>query len=209
MQVKHISEIKGYEEFTGYRVGDDGGVYSDWGMKKRRNKISKPFTNEDLGRKLKPGVHPKGYCYVDICNKGKRKSARVHRLVALAFIPNPENKPQVNHIDGNKQNNNVGNLEWVTNRENRIHALNNGLKDEISYGIAQYDLDDNLIDVFPTAKKALESLGIKENIGGNIGRVIRGKRKTAYGYKWKQYEGSTTSRKAYTQASGNREHPMG
>ncbi|AHJ87158.1 HNH endonuclease [Bacillus phage JBP901] len=68
-----------------------------------------------------------GYCQVGLCGSGKLKKYVIHRLVALAFIPNPENKPQVNHIDGNKQNNCLSNLEWVTVSENIIHAINTGL----------------------------------------------------------------------------------
>jgi hypothetical protein len=59
--------------------------------------------------------------------KNKRKICKVHRLVALAFIPNPDNKPQVNHKDGNKLNNHIDNLEWMTSKENHQHAWDTGL----------------------------------------------------------------------------------
>lgn len=69
----------------------------------------------------------KGYLTTDLYFGGERKTARVHRLVAEEFIPNPHDKPCVNHIDGNKHNNNASNLEWVTKKENVNHAWANGL----------------------------------------------------------------------------------
>jgi hypothetical protein len=71
---------------------------------------------------------PKGYLKVILSFNGIRKSYSIHRLVALAFIPNLENKPQVNHIDGDKKNNYIDNLEWATNGENQKHAFSNGLQ---------------------------------------------------------------------------------
>jgi len=79
-------------------------------------------------RILKPGLIGSGYQFVDLCFKGKKPTSRtIHKLVALAFIPNPENKPQVNHKDGDKLNNCIDNLEWVTRQENVRHAWENGL----------------------------------------------------------------------------------
>jgi len=70
---------------------------------------------------------PQGYLSVKVSD-GKHKRFRTHRLVALAFIPNPENKPEVNHKDGNKENNHVSNLEWATGSENVKHSFDAGLK---------------------------------------------------------------------------------
>ena len=69
-----------------------------------------------------------GYHALKLVKNGVRTSVLLHRLVAEAFIPNPDNKSEVNHIDGNKENNSVDNLEWVTSSENKIHALRSGLR---------------------------------------------------------------------------------
>ena len=79
--------------------------------------------NKKTGVFLVPETTEKGYLRVDLMRNGERKHMKVHRLVAETFIPNPHRKPQANHIDGNKQNNSISNLEWVTNDENRKHAI--------------------------------------------------------------------------------------
>ena len=81
------------------------------------------ITNKHNNRIVKPQINGKGYLRVSIGGHLQF----VHRLVANAYVPNPENKPQVNHIDGNKLNNHADNLEWVTNQENRDHAVANGM----------------------------------------------------------------------------------
>lgn len=78
--------------------------------------------SKKTGEAITPEVHTKGYLRVYLYDKGKRKHYKVHRLVAETFIPNPEGKPHVNHIDGNNQNNSVSNLEWVTDAENKEKA---------------------------------------------------------------------------------------
>jgi hypothetical protein len=81
-----------------------------------------------LGRTLRQHETKEGYFRVQLWSGGFVKHHLVHRLVANAFITNPDGKPQVNHIDGNKKNNNVENLEWVTQSENQIHAYKLGLQ---------------------------------------------------------------------------------
>jgi len=80
-----------------------------------------------IGRVLKTTISKKGYFQISLSLNGTRLHTGVHRLVALAFIPNTLNLPQVNHKDGNKLNNNIENLEWCTNKENCIHAVKNNL----------------------------------------------------------------------------------
>lgn len=75
-----------------------------------------------LGRLLKSRLDSKGYPEVCLCHNAKSKRFRIHRLLAQTFIPNPLNKPCVNHIDGNRQNNALSNLEWVTKSENTLHG---------------------------------------------------------------------------------------
>ena len=80
------------------------------------------------GRELRQYKNERGYLCVVLSIDKKAKIKKVHRLVAETFISNPENKPQVNHIDCDKTNNNLSNLEWCTNSENMIHAYKNGLR---------------------------------------------------------------------------------
>lgn len=84
--------------------------------------------NTKTGRVLKAANHPAGYLAYCLSNKGKSSIVLTHRLVAKAFLANPENKDSVNHIDGDKKNNCVENLEWMSHAENMKHAYDTGLK---------------------------------------------------------------------------------
>lgn len=119
---------------------------------------------------LKPQPVTKGYMQVVLFLEGKKKNARVHRLVAQAFLPNPNNLPQINHLDKNKKNNHLSNLEWCTNQENCEHALakhyrivhKTGAVAEI-YNMNQWCRDQGLCS-------------------SSMGRVLNGSRKTYRGW---------------------------
>ena len=115
-------DVPNYEGM--YQVSSDGRV---WSCEHTVNRCS-GHPNIIRGRLLAHTITSFGYCNVTLSDVNhNQKRYGVHRLVAMAFIPNPENKPQVNHKDGNKLNNCVDNLEWVTGWENQYHAVINGL----------------------------------------------------------------------------------
>lgn len=123
-------------------------------------------------------VNETGYIRVYIYNK----TYALHRLIALTFIENPENKEQVNHIDGNKLNNSVTNLEWTTCSENNLHKFKIGLGNNQTRQIVQYDLEMNKINEFNSIAEAAKILNIgKTNING----VLTNCRKTAGGFVFK------------------------
>jgi len=101
-------EIQGY---PGYLIYDDGRVWS----KPRKDSIGRPVK----GRFLEPAKNHDGYHRVCLCRDGKQKTFLVSRLVAIHYIPNPENKAEVDHISRNVHDNRVSNLRWVTRQENQ------------------------------------------------------------------------------------------
>jgi hypothetical protein len=110
-------EIAGWEGI--YEVSPHGKVYSVKRVIVRSDGTKQTWT----GCQLKPMTNTEGYLVVKLSSPAKRVTARIHRLVAEAFIENPDDLPEVNHKDGNRQNPNVDNLEWVTPSQNRIHAV--------------------------------------------------------------------------------------
>ena len=123
-----VYNIVPVEETSGnYLIDTDGDVWSRFGHGVAG--VLKVY------HKLKPAIrtskgHKSGYKVVSLkFDDGTRRNVYVHRLMAQTFLPNPENKREVNHIDGNKLNNNIDNLEWCTSSENRLHAYREGLND--------------------------------------------------------------------------------
>ena len=172
-----------------YAVDALGGVYSLINNAGKRRAV--PF-------KLSPKMSREGYWFVGTYEKKGGHRTRhcryVHRLVAEGFIPNPSNKPQVNHKDGNKSNNSLGNLEWVTEAENTRHAFAQGLRvgnptykgkfneqHNKSRPVEMLTLSGELVKRFPSMQEA-QRQGFSQ---GNISAVINGKRKSHKGHLWK------------------------
>lgn len=168
-QVSNLGRIKSLSKFINNNPNYDSiGYYS-------KEKILKPFYNA------------KGYQLVKLYKNNEKYTKKVHRLVAEAFIPNYENKLQVNHIDGNKQNNKIENLEWCTNQENQkhswkynLHKRRIGKENKLSKSVNQYDLQGNFIKLWDSVEEARKVLHIS-----NISSVCNGKRNKAGGFIWR------------------------
>lgn len=170
-------DIKGYEGL--YKVSNLGRVKS----LSRRDRLNRVIQE----KVLKPGSNKVGYLHVNLYKEGRVKICKVHRLVAQAFIPNPEDKPEVNHKDEDKTNNKVENLEWMTCKEN----INYGIHNERSaksrtndkkrskpiYGI---NIKTNERVEFPSTMEAQRN-GFSS---GTIVDCLKGRRKSHKGYKW-------------------------
>lgn len=134
-------DVKGYECL--YQVSNFGNI-------KRDNKILNPGKNQD------------GYSMVCLCKDGNQKIKLVHRLVAQAFIPNPNNYPQVNHKDENKSNNTVDNLEWCSIQYNQEYSN--------AKEVLQYNLKGELVRKYSSLSKAAKETGYSESM---ISRAAR------------------------------------
>lgn len=174
-------DIKGYEGV--YQVSNTGKI-------KRIGEYSNQFGSTwESERILKPSSKENKYMIVGLSKEGKVKNKYVHRLVAEAFIPNLENKPTVNHKDGDRANNHESNLEWSTYLENNIHSIKVLERDtknsSDSKTVLQFDKKGNFIKEYPSMREAERQTGIQ-----GIDKVCAGVkyRKAAGGYVWRYKE---------------------
>lgn len=137
-------------------------------------------------RLLKPSLHHTGYYQVSV-SKLKKGNSPVHRLIAENYIPNPNNYPIINHINGIKTDNRIENLEWCTYSYNQNHAYKNNLKPG-QKEIQKFDLDGVLLDTYKSLSEACRINNFKNNV--TVSRCCLGKYETAYGFKWKYTEQS-------------------
>ena len=162
--------------YPNYTITDDGRVFC------------LNYHREGYKKELKPGIR-RGYNKITLCKDGKEKNISIHRLVALAFIPNPDNLPIINHKDENPSNNMVGNLEWCSIKYNNTYGtrlektskkhLNR--KDE-SKPVKQFTKDGVFLKEYPSTKEVERQNGF---FCSNISSCCNGKQKSAYGYIWR------------------------
>ena len=159
-------DVVGFEGY--YQISNLGNIR---GLdRKVKSSRSKSGFRTVKSRKIKTHIDKYGYVSVRLRKEGKTKAFTIHRLVALAFIPNPNNFPSINHIDENKLNNNVQNLEWCTvrynnlynGRQNRIN-LKQQLNNKNSKPVQQYSLNGELINEFISIRDAARKTGINRS----------------------------------------------
>ena len=175
-------------------IKDYEGLYqvSNLGRVKRITFINNK-TVKTTNRILSNGKSDKNqYIQLKLSKDGSKKDIYLHRLVAQAFIPNPNNYSEINHIDGNKRNNCIANLEWCSHKTNIQHAHNTGLI-KLKYGkdnsaskkVIQYDLFMNEIGIYESTLDVERKLGYSHS---GIADCCRGRTKTSHGYVWKYKE---------------------
>lgn len=164
--------IKGFD--NQYWISDEGQVISLGNDKTRKTKILKARKNR------------LGYLQVNLHKDGKQKTYLVHRLVAEAFIPNPDNLPECNHIDECKTNNRVENIEYCDRRYNINYGTRTQRQAEkMTKPVLQFDLQGNFIKEWASATEFERQMG-KKHI--HISECCLGKYKQSYGYVWKYKE---------------------
>lgn len=171
--------VVGYEGL--YMVSSYGRVMS---VPKRAARSNGYMASYD-GQILSPSNNTKGYPSVSLHRDGRGRTRAIHRLVAEAFVPNPEGLPSVNHIDEDKTNNSVENLEWCTLEYNNNYGTRNNRISATTANTVQMLLDGKVVAEYPSARKAYEATGTTPS---HISECCNGKRKTANGFQWRYKE---------------------
>lgn len=180
-------EWKPIAEFEGYEVSNIGRVRSLPRIITKKNGRTERFN----GGMLSITINKKCFnrLYVSLRKTGDKKTYKryVHRLVAQAFIPNPNNYKEINHIDENPNNNNVENLEWCTRRYNLDYGTRvKRMKDKLAKPVLQFDMDDNFIKEYDSQSDAAKAIN---GCQASISSCMRGKADSYKNYKWKyKYE---------------------
>ena len=170
--------IKGYEGL--YEVSNDGHVRSVSRKVHYKNGALRFWE----GQEITPHADKDGYMKVGLSRNGSQTSKSVHRLVAMAFIENPNHLPLINHKDENKANNNVDNLEWCTNQYNCLYSNTpQKMIAATKVSVLQMTRNGEVIKRWESMSEAGRSLGISFK---HISRCVRGERPTAGGYRWQR-----------------------
>lgn len=184
MEIK-LSNLKGYEDCNGYTI-DENGIIRSY-IKKGINRKFDFYNYDNEPKIISVSKKGNGYLHCAIsCGNQKNKYPTIHRLLALAFIPNPHDLEQVNHINGEKDDNRLENLEWVSRKRNAEHAYEIGKNspDHLKKSVNQYTLDGEYVRKHNSVSEAILSLGFKNSSKSAITRCCQGKQKTCGGYKW-------------------------
>ena len=156
------------------------GIETDYSVS-TEGEVRKDTTNYILSQSSQ-----QDYKFVTLLINGQQKRMRVHRMVAMTFIENPDNKPYVNHINGIRYDNNVENLEWVTQSENIQHAVRTGLmQNGRKKAVIQYNLNGDRMATFESASEAARQTGGSQS---KITMCCKRQRETANDYQWRYYD---------------------
>lgn len=161
------------KEYNGFLVDENFNIY-----------------NKHTGRKVTPYLGSDGYMHIKRQEKGRKIRLRLHTLIAILFVENPNNYKYVNHIDSDKTNNHPSNLEWCTNSENIQHGWDSGNRThKNNTHVVVYDLKGNYINTFTSLRQMAEVLMVDRHV---VARILKGERKNNYPYVF-EYEQSQST----------------
>ena len=179
------------KEYNGFLVDENFNIY-----------------NKHTGRKVTPYLGSDGYMHIKRQEKGRKIRLRLHTLIAILFVENPNNYKYVNHIDSDKTNNHPSNLEWCTNSENIQHGWDSGNRThKNNTHVVVYDLKGNYINTFISLRQMAEVLRVDRHV---VARILKGERKNNYPYVFEYEQSQSTiesiTKKKYLSEEASRVH---